>query len=170
MTSPLTIPTPWLTTSIRYRVCVLIQTGLPWLGLALAAILVSVLAPAVLPSGSSCAAYLPFAPLAAGALTVGTIAVCALAFLRAGSTRYQLLDDEVRMEAGILSRTAVSLPYDRIQTVTIQNGALDRMLGVRHVVCRSAADTSSITLPGLTNELAERTRQLVLERATELRT
>jgi membrane protein YdbS with pleckstrin-like domain len=154
---------------MRYRVCVLIQTGLPWVGLALAAILVVVLAQAFLPSGFAYAAYLPFAPLAAGALTIGAIVVGALAFLRARSTRYRLLVDEVHLETGILSRTSVSLPYDRIQTVTIQNGALDRMLGVRHVVCRSAADTSSITLPGLTNELAERTRQLVLERATELR-
>ncbi|MCS5718091.1 PH domain-containing protein [Herbiconiux sp. CPCC 205763] len=162
MTPSIPIPSPWMTMSMTYRVSAALRAALSWFFLAALAAVFAIVAPSFLGTGFS---YVTFAPLVACAVSVLALGTATMTFVSAGRIRYQLGEDEIQYEAGILSRTAVSLPYDRIQTVSITSGLVDRLLGINHVVCQSAADQSNITLPGLRTDQAEATRQAVAERS-----
>jgi putative membrane protein len=47
--------------------------------------------------------------------------------------RFHLDDDDIRIESGLLNRTVRSIPYDRIQDVSIEEKPLARMLGLGEV-------------------------------------
>lgn len=161
MTSYLSIPTAWIAPSLRYRVSVTARTVVPWAALMIAGVVFTVLAPLLLPSQVPYLSYVPFALLGLLALALFT---GGSALLGALSIRYQLTDTEIAMRAGVLSRVSTSLSYQRIQTVTLQNGVIDRLLGITNITCQSAADQSSIVLPGLREADAEQIRAEITER------
>ena len=47
--------------------------------------------------------------------------------------RYYLGEDDVRIESGLFSRSARSIPYDRIQDVSIEQNAIARLCGLAEV-------------------------------------
>jgi putative membrane protein len=47
--------------------------------------------------------------------------------------RFHLDEDDIRIERGILNRTVRSIPYDRIQDVSIEEKPLARLLGLGEV-------------------------------------
>jgi putative membrane protein len=47
--------------------------------------------------------------------------------------RYFVADDDIRIERGLLSRSARSIPYDRIQDVSVEQKPLARLLGIGEV-------------------------------------
>lgn len=164
----MTDPSPsahWTATSTRYRLAVVMAATVRWVVLAVLGVLVLVVGP-VIATALGVPLTLPvvvaFAPAVLSALAVYSGVATWLATSR---IRYQLLDDEIGFRSGLLSRTQVALPYGRIQTVTIHNSVYDRLFGISNVVCQSAADQVSVTLPGLRDEVAESTRLLILERA-----
>ena len=53
-----------------------------------------------------------------------------IAWLR---THYHIGEDDIRIERGLLSRTARSIPYDRIQDVSIEQKPLARLFGLGEV-------------------------------------
>jgi putative membrane protein len=53
-----------------------------------------------------------------------------IAWLR---THYHIGEDDIRVERGLLSRTARSIPYDRIQDVSIEQKPLARLFGLGEV-------------------------------------
>lgn len=161
-----TIPTPWLLTSAKYRVLAAVRASLSWIGILLAVVVVAVVVPTV---AGSFAGYFAFAPIAIAIVVAGALYSAGASFLAARSVRYQLCDEEIRYEAGVFTRRTMSLPYDRIQTVSAHNGMLDRLLGLSTIVCQSAADQSSIMLPGLTVSQAEETQALISEKARQSR-
>lgn len=59
-----------------------------------------------------------------------TVAVQAISWMR---FRYYIGDDDIRIESGILSRTARSIPYDRIQDVSIEEKLLARIFNLAEV-------------------------------------
>lgn len=73
--------------------------------------------------------------------------------------------EDVRVESGILSRAARSVPYERIQDVSLEQGLLARLFGL--VVVRfetGAGGADDITLSYLTEAEGEELRNLVRRR------
>lgn len=100
-------------------------------------------------------------PVIAAVLGLGLI-VRALTWLR---TYYTISDDDIRIERGLLSRSARSIPIDRIADVTIEQPALARLLSlavVRFETGGGKGDEAALSY--VSQDEAERLRQTVRSR------
>lgn len=83
---------------------------------------------------------------------------------------YTIGEADIRVESGILSRTARSVPYERIQDVSLEAKPLPRLLGLVSVKFETGAGgADDLALEYLTAAEGERLRQLVRERREEER-
>jgi putative membrane protein len=76
--------------------------------------------------------------------------------------RYYVEADEIRIESGLLSRIARSIPYDRIQDVSIEQKLLARVLGIAEVNFETGSgkgDEGKLSFVSM--DEAERLRELV---------
>ncbi|NCP19423.1 MAG: PH domain-containing protein [Erythrobacter sp.] len=77
---------------------------------------------------------------------------------------YRVGDSDIRLETGVLSRAARSVPYDRIQDVSLEQGFIPRLFGLTEVKFETGAGGSEeIRLAYLTSEEGARLRELVRE-------
>lgn len=98
-------------------------------------------------------------------------AVVLLVVLAAGATQrialrrlgYQLRRHDVSLRAGALNHRVETIPFSRVQHVTIQRGPVDRLLGLARIDVSSAGPDLSI--PGLATDDAARIKQLITDRA-----
>src|SRR3989344_8440725 len=88
--------------------------------------------------------------------------------------RYELREDGFRKEYGVIWKTYVTIPYDRIQNVDIYRGVLARLLGLSDINIQTAGAHvgrfAEGRLPGLSVTDAEAIRDELIKRAKELRT
>lgn len=83
--------------------------------------------------------------------------------------RYHVGADDIRVEKGLLNRTARSIPYDRIQDVSIEQKPLARMMGLSEVKFETGGgDGDDATLRFVTLEEANRLRALIRARKAGL--
>ena len=79
--------------------------------------------------------------------------------------RYHVGTDDIRVEKGILNRTARSIPYDRIQDVSIEQKLLARIMGLGEVKFETGGgDGDDATLRFVTLEEANLLRALIRAR------
>jgi putative membrane protein len=79
--------------------------------------------------------------------------------------RYHVGADDIRIEKGLLNRTARSIPYDRIQDVSIEQKLLARIMGLSEVKFETGGgDGDDATLRFVTLEEANRLRALIRAR------
>ncbi len=91
-----------------------------------------------------------------------------LAWLR---THYHIGEDDIRVERGIISRTARSIPYDRIQDVSVEQKPLARLFGLGEVKFETGGgEGEDATLSFVSLEEAERLRETVRARKAGLTT
>ncbi|WP_227468225.1 PH domain-containing protein [Microbacterium sp. YJN-G] len=83
---------------------------------------------------------------------------------------YMLRDDDVVFRKGILWQRMVAVPYGRMQLVDITQGPLDRAFGVSQLKMVTAAATTGVQIPGLTQGAAEALRDTLIEVAETRRT
>lgn len=76
---------------------------------------------------------------------------------------YQLREHDVSVRRGVITLSVASVPYARVQHVSIRRGALERLAGLATVDVNSAGP--DISIPGLPVHDAERVRQLITKRA-----
>lgn len=79
--------------------------------------------------------------------------------------RYHIGEHDIRIEKGVLSRTARSIPYERIQDVSIEQKPLARMMGLGEVKFETGGgegDDAKLSFVSLSE--AERLRELVRAR------
>ena len=79
----------------------------------------------------------PLAMVGVAVLVIGT--ALAASVLRWWRTEYRVGADDIRLETGILSREARSIPYERIQDVSIAEPLLARILGLVSVTFETGA-------------------------------
>ena len=92
------------------------------------------------------------------------VASTAFTFLGWWRQTYRVGDSDIRLETGVLSRAARSVPYERIQDVSLEQGFVPRLFGLTSVKFETGAGGSDeIKLAYLTNEEGERLRELVRE-------
>lgn len=78
---------------------------------------------------------------------------------------YSIGPDDIRVDSGVFSRSARSIPYDRIQDVAIERGPLHRLLGLAVVRFETGAGKEEeAALDAVSVEEAERLRLLVRAR------
>ena len=66
-------------------------------------------------------------------LALFTVISVGSALLRWGRFRFRVGAREIRIDSGLLSRTHRSIPFDRVQDVTVEQGPLARALGLARV-------------------------------------
>ncbi|MET0812636.1 MAG: PH domain-containing protein [Microbacterium sp.] len=89
---------------------------------------------------------------------------------QARSYGYQLRSDDLVFRRGILWQRVVAVPYGRMQLVDITHGPLDRGFGIAQLKLVTAAAATGVTIPGLTQDAAERLRDTLIEVAETRRT
>lgn len=91
-----------------------------------------------------------------------------IAFLRWSRLTYTVNEEDIRVESGIVSRAARSVPYERIQDVSLEQGFLARLLGLVAVRFETGAGgKDELSLSYLSQAEADRLRELVRERRDE---
>lgn len=82
--------------------------------------------------------------------------------------RFEVRDDDLYLERGVLTRVNTVVPFVRVQHVDTQRGPLERTVGLASVVVYTAGSRGAdVTIPGLTPEradaLQEELRRLAIE-------
>lgn len=105
-----------------------------------------------------------------GILTVIMLWTIVITPRQARSYGYQLRTDDLVFRRGILWQRVVAVPYGRMQLVDITHGPLDRGFGIAQLKLVTAAASTGVVIPGLTQEAAERLRDTLVEVAESRRT
>lgn len=78
----------------------------------------------------------------------------------------QLRERDVSARRGLIGRSTISVPFTRVQHVTLERGAFDRLFGLAQVVIFTAgAIAADARVKGLTPERAERLREGIINRS-----
>ena len=112
------------------------------------------IAAAVLSASTAAPSWLAALPLAIGA------AVAAIGWLTAGiryrSWRFELTDEWIHARWGVITRHAATIPRNRVQTLTSENGPLDRVLGLTSITVHTAgAGAPNLSIPHLEDTTVE---------------
>ncbi|GEK85464.1 PH domain-containing protein [Microbacterium aerolatum] len=83
---------------------------------------------------------------------------------------YMLREDDIVFRKGILWQRIIAVPYGRMQLVDITHGPLDRAFGVAQLKMVTAAATTGVQIPGLTQAAAESLRDTLIDVAETRRT
>jgi membrane protein YdbS with pleckstrin-like domain len=96
-------------------------------------------------------------PLLGVAVFLGLLALGAvLAVLRYRSWSYEVREDSLYLERGVVTRTRTVVPYVRIQHVDASRGPVERALGLATAVVYTAGSRGAdVSIPGLTTERAD---------------
>ncbi len=100
-------------------------------------------------------------PAALAIILIGTL----FTYLRWKRLTYTIGEQDIRVESGILSRAARSVPYERIQDVSLEQKLLPRLFGLVAVKFETGAGGGEdLSLSYLTEDRGEELRQLVRQR------
>ncbi|MEM9566414.1 MAG: PH domain-containing protein [Actinomycetota bacterium] len=104
-------------------------------------------------------------PLLAGAGLLVLIGLIAwLQTLEVRRLGYLVRDQDFSFRSGVISRSVVTVPFARIQHVSIDRGPLARAYGLATLQMRTAG-SGGLTVPGMSHETAQRLKALVADRA-----
>lgn len=106
----------------------------------------------------------------AGVILLITLIGLVITPRQARSFGYQLRHDDLVFRRGILWQRVVAVPYGRMQLVDITHGPLDRGFGIAQLKLVTAAASTGVTIPGLTQEAAEHLRDTLVAVAETRRT
>ena len=106
----------------------------------------------------------------AGVIVLITLITLIILPRQAKAIGYMLRDDDIVFRKGILWQRMIAVPYGRMQLVDITQGPLDRAFGVTQLKMVTAAATTGVQIPGLTQAAAEALRDTLIEVAETRRT
>jgi putative membrane protein len=106
--------------------------------------------------------------LALGIFVAAAVIGTGAAFVKWRRFTYTIGEQDIRVESGVLSRTARSVPYERIQDVSLEAKLLPRLFGLVAVKFETGAGGGEdLSLEYLTQDQGEALRRLVRERRDE---
>lgn len=79
--------------------------------------------------------------------------------------RYRLGEEALELRHGVLTVHRSIVPYFRVQHVDLEQGPLERALGLARLKVHTASTGTDASLPGVALAQAEEVRRLVLDRA-----
>lgn len=87
--------------------------------------------------------------------------------------RYELIENSFRKEFGVIWKSYISIPYDRIQNIDIYRGIWARIFGLSELHIQTAGASGRVAtegrLPGLSKEEAELLREDLISRVSHQR-
>lgn len=90
------------------------------------------------------------------------------AILRYRIWRFEIREDELYLERGVITRVKTVVPYVRIQHVDSRRGPIERMLNLATTVVYTAGSRGAdVTIPGLRPERSEELQDDLKELAIE---
>jgi membrane protein YdbS with pleckstrin-like domain len=119
--------------------------------------------------GAVVAAFLAswWPPLLIGAgLLVLTALTAWLQTIEVGHIGYLVRDQDFSFRSGVINRNVTTVPFARVQHVSIDRGPLARAFGLSTLAMRTAGD--GLTVPGMGEEVATKLKALVVDRAAAL--
>lgn len=106
----------------------------------------------------------------AGILTLIEVLTLVILPRQARAIGYMLRGDDIVFRKGILWQRIIAVPYGRMQLVDITHGPLDRAFGVSQLKMVTAAATTGVQIPGLTQSAAVALRDTLIDVAETRRT
>ncbi|WP_309103859.1 PH domain-containing protein [Microbacterium sp.] len=106
----------------------------------------------------------------AGVILLFTLLTLIILPRQAKAIGYMLREDDIVFRKGILWQRMIAVPYGRMQLVDITQGPLDRAFGVSQLKMVTAAATTGVQIPGLTQAAAEALRDTLIQVAETRRT
>lgn len=95
-------------------------------------------------------------------VSVGFLVLAAVVYLarrvRASADEFVVTNRRVIRKVGLVSREVQQAPIDRIQDITVEQGALGRMLGFGDVIIETASERGRFVFPRIANPEAFRNR------------
>lgn len=156
--SALALDGTWHQISPRYVVSQLLQNALLVVGIAAAALVLVLVF------------HQTWAWIPAGIVILITLITMVILPRQAKAVGYMLRADDIVFRRGIIWQRMVAVPYGRLQLVDITHGPLDRAFGVSQLKMVTAAATTGVQIPGLTQAAAETLRDTLIEVAETRRT
>ncbi len=95
-------------------------------------------------------------------LVLGALVAGALPWL---TTYFRSTDTQLQVRRGVLRRTVVTAPLDRVRSVDLESSLLHRLLGLTTVTIGTGVDETRIELDSLSTASADRLRVALLRRA-----
>ena len=90
------------------------------------------------------------------AILLALFAIGGVALLRYWFFRFRVDDDRLLIRQGFVKRTALDLPFDRVQGINVERSLVDRMLGLVTVRLDTAGTVvAEGRLPAVSTELAD---------------
>lgn len=105
-----------------------------------------------------------------GVLLAITVATQIVLPRQARALGYMLREDDIVFRKGILWQRVVAVPYGRMQLVDITHGPMDRAFGIAKLKMVTAAATTGVEIPGLSQPAAEALRDTLIQVAETRRT
>jgi len=106
----------------------------------------------------------------AGVIVLITLITLIILPRQAKAIGYMLRADDIVFRKGILWQRMIAVPYGRMQLVDITQGPLDRAFGVTQLKMVTAAATTGVQIPGLTQAASEALRDTLIDVAETRRT
>ena len=90
------------------------------------------------------------------AIPVGIAVIIAVGVLQYWFFRFQIEDDRILIRQGFLKKTALDLPFDRIQGINVERSLINRVLGLVTISLDTAGSMGAEgQLPSVSTELAD---------------
>lgn len=112
----------------------------------------------------------PWPWLGAGVIVIIQVVGLIILPRQARALGYMLRADDIVFRRGILWQRVVAVPYGRMQLIDITHGPLDRMFGIAKLKMVTAAASTGVEIPGLTDTAAEALRDTLIDVAETRRT
>ncbi|WP_229731156.1 PH domain-containing protein [Microbacterium faecale] len=112
----------------------------------------------------------PWPWIAAGVIVIVQVVGLIILPRQARALGYMLRADDIVFRRGILWQRVVAVPYGRMQLIDITHGPLDRVFGIAKLKMVTAAASTGVEIPGLTDTAAEALRDTLIDVAETRRT
>ncbi|MGN8027182.1 PH domain-containing protein [Microbacterium sp. 22242] len=106
----------------------------------------------------------------AGVLAVVILVELVILPRQAKAIGYMLRADDIVFRRGIIWQRMIAVPYGRMQLVDITRGPVDRAFGIAKLKLVTAAATTGVEIPGMTEAAAEALRDMLIDVAEMRRT
>ncbi|WP_226041603.1 PH domain-containing protein [Natrinema sp. DC36] len=104
----------------------------------------------------------------AGVVAIGLVLGTVYALRLYQLWRFELQDDALYLERGVVTFVETAVPFVRVQHVDTQFGPVERVLGLSSVVVYTAGSRNAdVRIPGLTPDRARRLQDTLRELAVE---
>jgi membrane protein YdbS with pleckstrin-like domain len=112
----------------------------------------------------------PWAWFVAAAIAIAILIELVILPRQAKAIGYMLRADDIVFRRGILWQRMIAVPYGRMQLVDITRGPVDRAFGIAKLKLVTAAATTGVEIPGMTEDAAEALRDTLIDVAEMRRT